>query len=250
MANSSLALTDLNIQQEDVLMDIGYGKQASIRLYEQDGIRGPGVSTAMSCFQPLSLQNWKENTAKEEIQSKGKKGRDFGTAGHALLDQEAKGQEIAPKEELKEWHESWAKVRKEFDITAEYSEVRVFSKKYSYGGTVDRIGMFKGKRCVIDFKTGSYSHSHLWTTEAYRRCAIEMGESEDLGTVVLYLPKPGKFQPPRHYTVSRHDVCFLNFLAAKRTFQMLYYKELMGFGMAPEQVFQDDAVVFHQGKVG
>ena len=229
-------------------MDIGSAKIERIshvvdkkdtRFYKFDEQVGLSVSSACSVITPYYLQNWYKKNSANKINKRLEETAGQGTEGHSLIEQQAEGKEVEPKEELKEWFSEWNKTQKQYEISAEMSEIMVFSKTFAYGGQIDRVGMFQGKRCIIDFKTGSYSHMNLWKTEAYRQAYIEM-TGDEVGAVVLHLPRPDLMErghKVRHYTIDRHTTCFLNFLSAYQCMRMLYYKDLLKAGMSSKDVF-------------
>ena len=249
-------LKNAGIEQYTVDLKLKYGFKdllVPLRMYEYCGMKGLSVTTALQCFQKFELQEWKERSTKESMAERKKETAGLGTEAHSLIEQEAKGETVQPKEELKEWFDEWKKTEKQFDITSEYSEVRVFSKSFLYGGTIDRIGMFNGKRSIIDFKSGSYSHSHLWTTEAYRQAYGEMTGDWDTQTIVLMLPRPdliAKGAKPRHYTVSRHTQCFTAFLSCYFALRMMYGKELCEAGMDKERVYENLPFMLYEREYG
>lgn len=68
---------------------------------------------------------------------------DLGTLNESILDIN-----------LKPWLESWKIFKKEFGITFfEAIEIRVYSKRWRFAGTVDRGQTINGKRTLIDIKT-------------------------------------------------------------------------------------------------
>lgn len=235
------SLTKANIERVSVDLDIGYGKTQASRFYKYDGQLGVSVSLATSLIVPLSLQSYYKKNSENKIAKRKEETAGMGTQLHAIPEAEAKGEQVVIPEGGEEWQKRWEETKKEFDITAEYSEVMVFSKKHAFGGQIDRIGNFAGKRSVIDFKSGNYSVMDLWKTEAYRQAYVEMTGDKDVGTVVLYLPRPDlieRGQKVRHYTVQQHESCFNSFLAAYRCFKMIYYNQLIKAGMRKEDVFQ------------
>lgn len=235
-------LQDAGIEQIDATLELDFKKKEKIRLYRHEGHLGVGVSSAYSIVCPLERQSYYKKNEGEKIEARREETASQGTEAHKLIELQSQGQEVVPKEELGEWFQTWNKTQQEFNITSEYSEVRVFSHQFSYGGTIDRIGMFHGQRCVIDFKTGRYSHLDLHKTEAYRQAYIEMTGDKDVGCVVLYLPRPDlakKGFKPKHYTIQNHIPCFSAFLSGYYLFRMMYYSQLHKLGMEKEDIFRN-----------
>jgi len=246
-------LADANIEQVGFDIPINKHKTYHGRLYEMDGQLGSSVSMACDVISPLFLQEWRKSNTARAINKRLEETAGPGTQGHLLIEKQAEGEKVTPPEELKEWFTEWDKTQIQYSITAEQSEVKVFSKTYAYGGRIDRIGEFNGKRCIIDFKTGSYSHINLWKTEAYRQAYVEMTGDKDVGAIVLHLPRPdlmARGHKVRHYTIQRHTSCFLAFLSAYQTFRMLYFKDLLKAGMREEDVFAHSAFKLYERENG
>jgi hypothetical protein len=55
---------------------------------------------------------------------------------------------------LRPYLDSWIKFKKETGFIPSMIEARVFSEKYRYAGTLDRVGVMQGKEVLIDIKTG------------------------------------------------------------------------------------------------
>ncbi len=215
-------------------------QKTKVRLYEHEEQKGLSVSDCCGIVVPHYLQNWFRNKTKKEIEKVKDTTASVGSLCHTLPEKQAKGEDVTPPEELKQWYADWNKTQKKYDISAEMSEVMVFSKRYAYGGQIDRVGAFNGKRCIIDFKTGHYSHINLWKTEAYRQAYIEMTGDSEVGAVVLHLPRPDlvrRGHEPKHYSINRHDTVFLSFLCAYQDVCMLYYTDLIKLGMSAKDVY-------------
>lgn len=246
-------LEESGIERIGCPIDLGYGKTRECRFYRYEDQLGASVSLATSLVVPLSLQDWYKNNSANKIEKRKQETAGMGSQLHAIPEAEHKSQEVVVPDGGEAWMQNWEQAKKEFDITAEHSEVMVFSKRYSFGGQIDRIGNFAGKKCVIDFKSGSYSVMDLWKTEAYRRAYVEMTGETEIGAVVLYLPRPellARGQKPRHYTIQQYDSCFLSFLSAYQVFKMTYYSELLKAGMTRENVFQKSAFMFYENQKG
>lgn len=206
------------------------------RMYEHDGVRGLAVSTAMDCFAEITLQEWLRRTDPEKIAETVSSAADFGTQAHRIQEAIGDGKKVEVPTHMQDWQTRTQEYTAKYTSDIEYSEVKVFSKKHLYGGTIDRIGMFAGKRSIIDWKTGRFHFSDLWKTEAYRRAYIEMTGDEDVGTVVVYAPKKDGIAP-KHYTVEHHDGCFMAFLSAHYLFRMTYFRELKEAGYPESRLF-------------
>ena len=227
------------------------------RLYQYQDKLGASVSMATACHVPISRQEWLKSTDKDKADEVRDSAATTGTMLHTIPQSEADGTEASVpedrKEEAKEWAKEWEKARDQHSITAEHSEVMVFSKIFCFGGTIDRIGGFDGKRSIIDFKTGNFNYADLWKTEAYRQAYIEMTGDTEVGMTVLYLPRPDllkRGQKPRSYTVRHHTSCFLAFLSCYQSFKMQYAKELLKAGMKESDVYSHLAFLLYEREHG
>lgn len=68
------------------------------------------------------------------------------------LDEESIDPEILP------YVEAWRRFREESGFTVERSEVRVYSPRHGYAGTVDAIGYMRGRRIMVEKKTTAQLH--------------------------------------------------------------------------------------------
>lgn len=230
-------LKEANIERIGATID---GK-IPIRLYSYEGQLGCSVSTACDLIVPLGLQNYYKKGEYKKLEERKESTANIGSNGHALIEKQSEGKEVVPPEELKEWFGEWEKTQVQYSVgESELHEVKVFSKLFAYGGQLDDLRIFNGKRCLIDYKTGRYSHINLWKLEAYRQAYIEMTGDREVGAVVLHLPRPdlmARGQKVAHYTIERHETCFLSFLCAYQNFCLYYYKDLLKAGMTEKDVF-------------
>lgn len=224
-----------------------------LRLYQYQGQVGASVSSAVSMAVKLELQKYMKKTSGAAIDKRSEETASFGIGGHKLIEDEAAGKEVTPPEELKDWYQEWKKAQTEYKIEEECSEVRVFSKVFAFGGRIDRIGNFNGKKSIIDLKTGRYSHIDLWKTEAYRQAYVELTGDVDIGAVVLYVPRPdlaARGLKVKHYTISRHIQCFSAFLSCYQALRMNYFKELQEVGMSQKDVFANHLFDLYEREFG
>jgi len=101
---------------------------------------------------------------------------DFGTKVHILteFDDTKRLGNYDPK--LEPSLKAWRKFKEDFKvkIIPEYIELKVFSKKYFYAGTLDRLVLVRGNYFLIDIKTGVYQQSHAIQTAAYEQAFKEL----------------------------------------------------------------------------
>lgn len=235
-------------------------KEFSGRLYSYQGDIGAGVSLAMCEYVELRRQEWMRVSSENKQLKVANDAAAKGSFLHTIPQAQAEGKEIEKpefetisEEEVKQWTAQWEKTSTEHKITAEHSELTVYSKIFHFGGTIDRVGMFDGKRMVMDFKTGRFHYSDLWKTEAYRQAYMEMTGDRDVGTVVIYLPRPelvARGEKPRHFTIQQHTSCFSAFLGCYHAFKMNHFKELQAAGMSKEAVFQNPVFALYERENG
>ena len=110
----------------------------------------------------LKKQGGFEKKAKAEYRLYSKRAADIGTLAHSYA--EALGRGVAPPD-ISNWPDKAKKAVEKIEeffeekaITGkpEFVERIVFSMKYFYAGTVDRVGAVEGRKGVYDFKAASY----------------------------------------------------------------------------------------------
>lgn len=102
--------------------------------------------------------------------------RIFGTKVHKtteLHDLGRLGGVLHPK--LQSHLASWIQFREDNDVEIIECEKRLYSKKYGYAGTVDRIVSIRGERFVLDIKTGAVYVPHFLQSAGYIIAARENG---------------------------------------------------------------------------
>ncbi len=71
--------------------------------------------------------------------------------------------------------EAWEKFKKETGFIITNIEIKLYSERYKYAGTIDRIGIINNREVLPDIKTGQHTISHGPQTAAYAQAAREMG---------------------------------------------------------------------------
>jgi hypothetical protein len=76
-------------------------------------------------------------------------------------------------------------------MVAPLCEVRVFSRRHRYAGTLDVLGVWQGAAALIDYKTGSpHDVGAQWQTAAYHGALLEMLKAGDTPDQVAFDPVP------------------------------------------------------------
>jgi hypothetical protein len=78
----------------------------------------------------------------------------LGTAVHKMIELDIAGDldEESLSEPLVPYLQQWRQFRSTSGFKAEASELRVYSKKFGYAGTLDIAGTLRGRKCIIDAK--------------------------------------------------------------------------------------------------
>ena len=94
------------------------------------------------------------------VAARGKAERDrkgaIGTRAHQAVESYLLGQAPVLDDETTPLFEQYLRFEHDWRFTPEWSEGMVVSERYGYAGTFDLIGKLKGKRALIDVKTGSF----------------------------------------------------------------------------------------------
>ena len=104
------------------------------------------------------------------------KSADYGTMLHNIIERHVKKlpYEEPNNEKLRDGLALFKNWMEENKVEVLGSERKVFSKKYSFAGTVDLILKINGKVTVADFKTSSGIYDTYWMQNAaYRLCLLE-----------------------------------------------------------------------------
>lgn len=147
--------------------------------YTADGARVPSVTTVLSRFKDsggLIHWAWKEGSEGRDYRDSRDSAASAGTLAHAMVEASIQGlpqptdvgyTETQFQQALKafEAYQSWAR-NSRLEIT--HTEIQMQSEKYRFGGTPDAIGMLDGKRCLLDWKSGSVYMDALLQVAAYR----------------------------------------------------------------------------------
>lgn len=159
---------------------------ADLHEYRIDGVKVPGVSDILESTGYINKRFFKAGSA------------DFGSKVHkacSLLDYDLLTIDDI-EDSIKGYAEGWLKFKQESGITFEEIEKFHISDKYRFGGTPDRVGVMRGRKCIADIKSGAALSWHKLQLNAYR---ILVDASIDL-LIGVYL-KPGNYSLTP-YTVS------------------------------------------------
>lgn len=147
--------------------------------YTADGARVPSVTTVLSRFKDsggLIHWAWTEGVEGRDYRDSRDAAGNTGTLAHAMVEASIQGlplptgtgytaEQVSQATSAFGAYEAWARSSK-LEIT--HTEILMQSEKYRFGGTPDAIGMLDGKRCLLDWKTGSVYMDALLQVAAYR----------------------------------------------------------------------------------
>lgn len=183
-------------------------------------------SANMACeFVKLNLKSFDEldeilKEAKVAHRKKKEKAGDIGTEAHKWVENWIKDRTIAPPE-----NEMVAKMVKNFTDWAEEnkvefleSELRVYSEKYWYAGTIDLVLTMNGKKYLGDIKTSSGIYDeYFYQTAAYQNALNELGLHQDISEhIIINIKKDGKMQVKTSNEYEENRKAFLGALAIYR----------------------------------
>jgi hypothetical protein len=160
-------------------------------LYEDSPIGSKMTTAAWN----LTMDNrlGKEKASSKELAKAG----EIGSQVHKLIEWTLKGElcyEAGPSPKISDKAQwafmAWEDWRKSVKLKPLYVEQVVYSKEYSYAGTLDLVAEVNGVLTVIDWKTGKavYGEAHLQNA-AYRHAFREMGHGSPDRGLIVRLPK-------------------------------------------------------------
>ena len=134
--------------------------------YFVDGVEYPSVTTILAPIQLFDFVN-KDVLARAA---------EFGNHVHQACEMHDKGtlHEASLHPALVPFLDGWKKFIFVMSPIFNLIESKVFSKKYGYAGTLDRVLVLGGKTVLVDIKTGVESPSFGPQTAAYRQAVEEM----------------------------------------------------------------------------
>jgi len=113
--------------------------------------------------------------------------------------------------------EAWQLFLKETGMKILQSEKKLYSQKYGFAGTLDRLGIIQEEEALIDIKTGVKSISHGVQLAAYEQLCKEnkLTEKRRLKRITVKLKENGSYSIDSYKDRSDFAV-FLNALAINK----------------------------------
>ncbi|MBN19492.1 MAG: hypothetical protein CL758_08480 [Chloroflexi bacterium] len=117
--------------------------------------------------------------SKNAVEKTSTSAADFGTYAHHLIESIIKGENPQIPKEYTETINSFFKWRNQFNIDILFSEICVYSKKYSVAGTLDAIGIKDNKIILVDWKTSKALYpEYALQAGGYICCLEDMTNNE------------------------------------------------------------------------
>lgn len=194
-----------------------------IRGYEQPFY---SVTTIIDVATPKSLKSWMKNNSAAKQDRVLKETADIGSRIHEAIELDL--QNLVPEitDDIKQPFENWIKLKHECKIEPILTESHVYSPEFGYAGTIDILGTFKGKPCVMDIKTGFVSKKAGWQMAAYLYACIELNivDPKDCGMVAISIHRDGSVGVP--FVYEHIDWCLKSFCAAFEIFKDFNFKQM------------------------
>lgn len=197
---------------------------------DDDGNQYVGVTTVLEVAVSKTLKKYFTNNSAASQEKRLKETGATGTRLHEIMQADLMGEVVAGLNEAElKCFEQWLKLKKEEGIVAATSdiEVQVVSKLFGFAGTIDMIGMHKGRRCIMDIKTGSYSVKAGWQMAMYR-LAFKEQYGELLPVVGLSIHRDGK--PAKSFEYQHYEFTERMGLCCLEIFKGLYFTKLKEMG--------------------
>ena len=94
--------------------------------------------------------------------------------------------------------EAWKKFLDHSGFEVEEIEIRCFSEKHLYAGTIDRIGVLDGKRTILDIKGSAEMPTYALQLFLYKIAWQEITGDKIEDLVSVHLLKSGKYKAHSH----------------------------------------------------
>jgi len=167
------------------------------RLYvTPEGAKLPSVTSVTGFTTREGIQEWRNRVGESEANRISRKASGRGTVVHNLTEKyilKDEGFDAAYKKAMPDAVDLFHKIRRTLNsnvTTIHALETSIWSNYLKVAGTVDCIGVYKGKLAVIDFKTSSKTKEERWIehyfmqTSAYA-CAWYELTKEPINTLVV-----------------------------------------------------------------
>lgn len=215
--------------------------------YKLDGKPMTGVTTILGVIAKPALINWSANMAVSYIKANLNKGiktgnwekifaearvahtkkkenaGDVGTLAHKWIEAYIKGEKKPITKEIKPMIDNFLRWEDEVKPKFLESEMRVYSRKYWFAGTLDLILEIDGEIWIGDIKTSSGIYpEQFYQTAGYQIALQEMGLYPNIkGHIIINLKKDGTMKIKKSCEYEEDRKAFLGALAIYRRKQSL-----------------------------
>lgn len=160
----------------------------------------PRVSTILDHTAKPGIDAWKRKVGFEEADRISKTATTFGSRVHALTEKIDRGEPYEVEGDIEPWGVAWRRFVDTYVEEFVYIECFLYSLKYGYAGTADRVAVMKKTHhlAIIDVKTSKWpSDDYGVQTAAYYGALYEMEGLRVQERLAVFLPsnKPYQYAP-------------------------------------------------------
>lgn len=155
-----------------------------------DGVLYPSVTTVIG-FKPSPwLTRWREKFGKR-AERKMNLCAEIGRCFHSVVEDDPQLPDHPTlARRILAMHSKWLKWSDQVRFSLESAEQHVVNRTHGYSGTFDAIGLVRGRRFLIDWKTSSGIHpEHELQLSAYAKAAQECGIKVPRYGLIVLVPK-------------------------------------------------------------
>jgi hypothetical protein len=181
----------------DDLPTVTLSKDERYYLLPQSPVPLPRVSTILDHTAKPGIRAWEKKVGFEEAERIKLVATTFGSRVHALTERIDRGEEFEVEADLIPWAVAWRAFVEEYVEEWVYIEHFIYSLKYGYAGTADRVAVMKKTHhlAIIDLKTSKYpSDDYGVQTSAYYGGLYEMEELRVQERIAAFLPSNKPYQ--------------------------------------------------------
>lgn len=165
--------------------------------FTEEGAPIPSVTTILNAYpKGAAFYEWLKKHGEDSDNIRDEAGRK-GSKVHDLTERYDMGEEVSLLQDdgefavsMAEWNmlEKWVEFRNRFSPEMIEIEENILSETLGFAGTRDRIINLKGKRLLVDIKTGTYIGKEAWLQlSAYRAIDAANGQPPYDGIAIMHL---------------------------------------------------------------
>jgi hypothetical protein len=134
--------------------------------------------------------------AKNAHQQKKDRTADIGTKAHKWIERYVKGKNPAPNKKLAFMTDNFVKWATENKVEFKKSEIKLYSEKFWFAGTMDLVFKMNGRNYIGDIKTSSriYGRGYFAQMAGYQIALEEQGYKDIEGRMIIRCGKDGSFE--------------------------------------------------------